>query len=63
MEERIMYDFEMHVKQATERHEALVQELHVVRQLPRKAQEHFLTRVIAMLTAALATKPTQARPA
>lgn len=49
LKEAIMYDFEMQMKQANERHEEMVRELQLERQLPRKMHVNpFLNAVNAV---------------
>ncbi len=51
-----MFDFEMTVKQANERHEELVRELMLERQLPRKAQANLFANAINAAKAVFAPK-------
>ncbi len=60
-----MFDFEMTVKQANERHEEMVRELMLERQLPRKTQANLFANAINAAKAVFAPKaaaPAQPAP-
>lgn len=58
-----MYEFELSLKHANERHEELVRDLQLERQLPRKAQTNLFTNAVNALKATFAPKATPAHNA
>ncbi len=51
-----MFEFEMTMKQANERHEEMVRKLQLERQLPRKAQANLFANAINAVKTAFAPK-------